>query len=203
VNTSHDTHKYSDDPLIPEELVALRALCAQFQANSFMDDLTGLNSYSAWQHLTRQELRRSFREKWSFSLLLVSLDYFQPFHDYHGVLKSDYCINKVAYIIRQMAQRPGDCASRFGFGDFLISLPKTQVEGAVILAQKIRKNVEDLQIRNRFSPISNWLTVSVGVASVAENLESTLESLSTKADSSMQKVRQSGGNQVQSYHKVR
>jgi diguanylate cyclase (GGDEF)-like protein len=86
-------------------------------------------------------LNRAIRYKSAFSLIMLDIDHFKKINDAFGHLVGDTVLKEISAIIEQTV-RKCDVVSRYGGEEFAIVLPETALKGAVILAERLRKNVE-------------------------------------------------------------
>lgn len=105
------------------------------------------------------------REKLPLSLIMCDVDFFKLYNDQYGHLQGDACLSSVAHAIDYCIRRPADLAARYGGEEFVVLLPNTQAEGAVFVAESIRRKVQELVIDHAASPVCKYVTLSLGVAS--------------------------------------
>lgn len=163
---------------------------------SHRDGLTGLANRRAFDEQIEQEWRRSVRAQGPLSLLMVDVDQFKSYNDKYGHLAGDDCLRRVAQAMYQACKRAGDMVARYGGEEFACILPKTDHEGACVVASAMRANVEALKIRNAVSRISLWVTVSVGAATAWPTRAMQAEGVLTFADSLLYEAKRTGRNRV-------
>ncbi|MFB2938021.1 diguanylate cyclase domain-containing protein [Aerosakkonemataceae cyanobacterium BLCC-F154] len=147
-----------------------------------------------WQHLLIEE-SQGFRFKGNsncLSLIMCDVDYFKPYNDNYGHLSGDFCLQEVAKAIRETVNRPADLVARYGGEEFAVILPNTSAEMAFDIAEKIRTKVKDLQIAHCKSPISQFITLSLGVSSIVPHRESSPEELIAMADRALYRAKEQG-----------
>ena len=127
---------------------------------AFRDGLTGLYNHRYFQELMDNELSRSRRYKKPFSLMMLDLDYFKKINDEYGHPVGDIVLKEVSKTIANTI-RDSDFAARYGGEEFAVVLPETELRGAAILAERLRKAIEQLVIDTKGCRID--VTVSVGV----------------------------------------
>ena len=128
-----------------------------------------------WQQLALQ--------KAPLSLILCDIDYFKRYNDTYGHQAGDDCLQKVARVISEAARQRGDLVARYGGEEFAVVLPQTPCSGAVTVANGIQERVKNLHISHRGSPLSDWVTLSLGVASTIPSGSEKPASLIAAADS--------------------
>jgi diguanylate cyclase (GGDEF)-like protein len=157
------------------------------------DALTGLANRRRLIEILSKEVCRASRYNTPLSLLMIDLDRFKQFNDAHGHLKGDELLKKFAELLEKRI-RTTDMAGRYGGEEFCLVLPNTPLKGAVVIAERIRKAVEDLKIdvENNASPAG--ATVSIGAAEFAQG--ETDENLISAADAALYRAKQGGRNKV-------
>jgi diguanylate cyclase (GGDEF)-like protein len=157
------------------------------------DALTGLANRRRLMEVLSKEVARASRYNTTLSLLMIDLDRFKQFNDTYGHLKGDELLKKFAELLEKRI-RTTDMAGRYGGEEFCLVLPNTPLKGAVVIAERIRKAVEDLKIdvENNASPAG--ATVSIGAAEFAQG--ETDENLISAADAALYRAKQGGRNKV-------
>ncbi len=130
-----------------------------------VDGLTSVSNRRHFDDLLPQEWGRMRREKGELALLICDVDYFKPYNDTYGHLEGDTCLRRIAQAIDNSLQRPSDIVARYGGDEFVILLPNTNLDGALHLADEIHMQVSQLKIKHKQSPISDWVTVTIGACS--------------------------------------
>ncbi len=148
--------------------------------------------YSEWNRIGRNKSNEPL------SILLIDIDNFKQYNDYYGHAAGDLCLQLIAKEMCSSLVRSYDVLARLGGEEFGVILPKTDAVSAKIVAERIRKNVEDLLIPHIKSSIGNIVTVSVGVASYPTDTQDIIEvaDLYDVADKNMYKAKLSGRNQI-------
>lgn len=163
---------------------------------AFLDGLTGIaNRRQLDEHLDR-EWRRLTRRSASISLLMIDIDHFKGLNDHYGHGYGDDCLRRVAGAIADVARRSGDLPARYGGEEFAVVLPDTGIDGALAVAEKIRRSVEDLGLPNVASRVADHVTVSVGVAGSIPRHRGTPQELVNAADRALYRAKSSGRNRV-------
>jgi diguanylate cyclase (GGDEF)-like protein/PAS domain S-box-containing protein len=163
---------------------------------SFMDGLTGISNRRYFDQDLEQEWRRCLREHSPISLIMVDIDHFKLFNDVYGHQAGDDCLKEVAKTLKETLNRPGDLAARYGGEEFGIVLPDTELEGALKVAEILRARVEGLGIPHKNSPVSQWVTISLGVASLIPSVDTSPAQLVTASDRALYRAKAEGRNRV-------
>ncbi|NQE47691.1 GGDEF domain-containing response regulator [Herbaspirillum rubrisubalbicans] len=182
---------------------ALRESQQQLQKTNFelqrltnTDGLTGIANRRYFDYYLGAEWRRARRDAVPLSLLLIDVDFFKRYNDNYGHVAGDTVLRRVAQIIDDTIQRPADLAARFGGEEFAMILPRTPIEGAHSLGQKLCQRIEANQVPHERSDISAWLTVSIGAACVIPGQEQDISELIEMADRRLYLAKQQGRNRV-------
>ncbi len=163
---------------------------------SLIDGLTGIPNRRRFDEVLKSEWKRAFRDKKPISVLMADIDYFKRYNDHYGHLEGDECLKRVAECLQNTLKRPADLAARFGGEEFVGILPATTAEGALKIAETYRESVEALQVEHQESPISDYVTISVGVATIMPSEEQGEEKLVRRADDALYEAKEAGRNQV-------
>ena len=159
---------------------------------AFRDGLTGLYNHRYFQDLMDKELNRSRRYKKPFSLMMLDIDHFKKINDENGHPFGDIVLKKVSKAIKNTI-RDCDFAARYGGEEFAIVLPETELNGAVIVAERLRKNIEQLEIDTKSSGVV--VTVSVGVTSYHPSTDKIGKSeIISEADNALYNSKNKGRN---------
>ncbi|WP_019500559.1 diguanylate cyclase domain-containing protein [Pseudanabaena sp. PCC 6802] len=163
-----------------------------------VDWLTQTANRLRFDEYINQEWRQMAREGAQIALIMADIDYFKDYNDTYGHPEGDRCLQKVARAINQTVKRPRDLVARYGGEEFAIVLPMTDIEGANYLAEQIRTNVKALNIVHEESLIDEYVTVSLGVASMSPIVGSTPSVLIAAADYALYEAKGRGRNCIYS-----
>ncbi|NKB34990.1 MAG: diguanylate cyclase [Pseudomonadales bacterium] len=158
---------------------------------SIEDPLTGLPNRRAMEIDVRHAAAVSQRRSEPYSIAMVDLDYFKKFNDHYGHQAGDDALIHVAHALRN-SKRESDKLFRYGGEEFLLLMPFTQIEGAVIAARRLSKAVSSTRYDHSESPFG-FLTVSIGVAC---NNNEYWEAVVEQADSALYDAKEKGRNTV-------
>jgi diguanylate cyclase (GGDEF)-like protein len=163
---------------------------------SLLDTLTQIANRRRFDSLLRQEWRRCARDEAPLSLVFCDIDYFKRFNDTYGHQAGDECLVRVAQAMEESLNRPADLVARYGGEEFIALLVDTAVDGARMLAERMRSRVEGLRVEHRASGAGAYLTVSLGVASVVPRPALRPEDLVDLADRALYAAKEGGRNRV-------
>lgn len=162
--------------------------------NAITDSLTGLPNRRYFDEALRKEFYRVKRSGAPISLIMFDVDYFKRFNDTYGHLAGDSCLRQIGITLKSAIQREYDIVARYGGEEFVVILPETNLEGALLLAEKIRTLIEALEIFHVKSDVSKFITVSLGVVTAYITSLEKPEDLIVKADEAMYKAKNMGRN---------
>ena len=163
---------------------------------SNQDGLTGLSNRRYFDEYIEAQWKLAIRGQNPFSLLMIDVDNFKQYNDTYGHLAGDEVLKSVAMVMRQRFMRPTDLPARFGGEEFAVILPATPLAPIQSLAESLRKGVEDQCILHRASDVGDYITISVGGASmIPKPVESFLQ-LIDRADEALYEAKELGKNRV-------
>jgi diguanylate cyclase (GGDEF)-like protein len=161
-----------------------------------LDGLTQLANRRCFDEYLEQEWQRLGREQLPLSLIMCDIDFFKNYNDTYGHVTGDDCLRKVSGVIKQSVRRPADLAARYGGEEFVLVLPNTDIEGAVSIAESIRHQLSDLAIPHEDSPVSQFVTLSLGVTCLTPKIDSNPSVLLTAADYALYRAKELGRDQT-------
>jgi len=178
---------------LEKEIELRRELEADLKRQAATDPLTGLYNRRRYEALFLQELRRIRRNGGELSLLILDLDHFKQVNDTLGHSAGDVALKEVSDLCRSHL-RDIDIIGRLGGEEFVIILPDTSMDAAVIVANRLRLAIENTKIV--FKENIFRLTVTIGVAGLTQK-DRDIDSLVHRADAALYKGKQAGRNRVE------
>lgn len=163
--------------------------------HSEVDALTDIFNRRKLDETMESEWQRSSRTKQSIAFLLIDLDNFKKYNDTYGHIEGDMCLRKSAAIMKESLKRSSDMIFRYGGEEFGVILLFTDVNSAEIVAEKIRKNIENSGISHKESDHGH-LTVSIGLTASIGNKDEDYHSMYLEADKALYAAKRSGRNKV-------
>lgn len=164
-------------------------LFAQMQQQALTDALTGCYNRRSFEMQLNRDLQMATRLNQPLSLLMLDLDRFKQLNDSAGHDAGDSALRRLADCFRQEL-RAVDTAARFGGDEFALILPQAYSEGALIVAERLRAAIEQIQI-----PGFGHLTASIGIAAFPIHASSRAE-LIVAADAALYSAKRAGRNRV-------
>jgi len=152
------------------------------------DSLTGLSNRFALDKAMNFELKKAERYERPLSLIIMDVDNFKKVNDNYGHPIGDQVLKQMAALIRDSV-RESDIPGRWGGEEFLVICPETDSTGARILAENLRKHIE-----NNAFPVPGKITVSLGCATLTA--KDSVENLIKRVDQRLYKAKETGRNRV-------
>lgn len=165
---------------------------AQLYEQAITDGMTKLYLHRYFKQRLLDEIKRAARFKRSLALIMVDIDHFKLLNDNYGHQTGDDVLRHVAAILRR-AVRTHDLPVRYGGEEFALVLPETDMTGAVAVAERIRRSIENDYLE--VSGVVLKISASFGV-SVFPDCADDMDSLIKAADVAMYWSKEHGRNQV-------
>ena len=157
------------------------------------DALTGLRNKRYFQEAFEEAFSRALRAKLALSCLFFDLDCFKKVNDTCGHGFGDYVLKTLGALVKDNIRR-GDLAARVGGEEFVIVLPSTNLNNALIVAEKIRSLVANHPFRDQGQ---SWpVTISMGVAALVPQRHQTAADLLRTADQALYQAKRAGRNRI-------
>ena len=165
---------------------------------SMTDQLTGIPNRRSFDMRLRSEWSRALREKTPISMMILDIDFFKKYNDEHGHQQGDFALQSFARVLHDELKRPGDFVARWGGEEFVALLTNTDSAGAMEVAEKVRKNVEEKSIYYSIGlkQTASKITVSIGVNTSEQTNRTTIDDFISKADEALYRAKKQGRNQV-------
>ena len=158
------------------------------------DGLTGLYNYRYFQGILHDEMARAQRYSHLVSLVMVDIDNFKNINDTYGHLSGDAALRSVAGLIWETG-RNTDTVARYGGEEFAVILPETDMKGAAIFAERVRKKIETNLIT--VDNMKTRVTVSMGISVYDPNKgKRDKDEFVKAADKALYNSKNSGKNKI-------
>ena len=172
-----------------------RTLLEQLEKQSNIDYLTGILNRRAMEARLLQEVKNAKRSDTWLSFIMTDVDFFKLYNDSNGHQAGDKCLKRIAKLIDDSCERPTDVVGRFGGEEFVLILPGTNNEGALRVAENLRKTILAQNIP--YGPQNpNPVTLTLGIVSAKGNAIEGIDQLIKDADAALYKGKAQGRNCV-------
>lgn len=177
-----------------KEIERLRSELSSVREEAITDSLTQMLNRNGFKSKLNEMLGDDGSIPEDVSLMVLDIDHFKRINDNFGHLFGDKVIQAVAKVISTNL-RGDDLGVRYGGEEFLVYLPRTLLESAKALAEKIRHSIESSRIKNSITnDVIERITISVGIASQKKG--ESLEQLIERADKALYESKGNGRNRV-------
>lgn len=176
-----------------EQLIVLQK---ELEALSFKDGLTGVANRRMLDSTLEMEWTLARRSHQPLSLIMLDIDFFKQYNDHYGHIQGDDCLKRVAQLLAAAATRSRDLVARFGGEEFIILLPETDAQAAARVAERCRTSIFKEQIAHARSPISQLLTVSLGIGTLTPSAQHTPLAFIEEVDRRLYQAKQTGRNRM-------
>ena len=169
---------------------------AELHKLAALDGLTGVANRRSFDEALETEWRRGLRSQQWLSVVMCDVDYFKHYNDTFGHPAGDLCLKKVAAVLTGTLKRTCDLAARYGGEEFALVLPDTPLEGAMIIAEECRRQIEALAMSNPRSIAAPVVSMSIGVASMIPTQNASIMDLIQRADHALYEAKGNGRNRT-------
>lgn len=169
--------------------LALGARVRDLHHDSYRDALTGLANRRQFDERMREHFQLAVEQRQPLSLLLLDIDHFKRFNDSFGHQAGDRVLQEVARLLQIEVRRPYT-ACRYGGEEFAVIMPQTRASAAAVLAERLRRELR------KASRDDAPLTLSIGIASLADGNCSSPDALFAAADSALYAAKSGGRDRV-------
>ncbi len=158
------------------------------------DPMTKLYNRRYFTEMSESLLDLAKRNKTDTAIIMLDIDKFKNVNDIYGHKVGDDVIVSLSLILREQS-RKSDIVSRWGGEEFVILLPETNVDGALVIAEKIRKVTEDSRIKLENKQELKF-TISLGISKFYHETDTNIEASINRADEALYEAKESGRNKV-------
>jgi diguanylate cyclase (GGDEF)-like protein/PAS domain S-box-containing protein len=184
------------DGLIAELEWRVRERTAELEKLSRTDGLTGVANRRHLDEQFEMEWDRAVRTGQPISIVIIDIDHFKGLNDSAGHGPADQALIALAHELSRIGRRPADLTARYGGDEFVLVLPETGSEGAMVVARQVHAAVHRLDIPNPGSPVTGKMTVTQGVATAWPARKEMSNRLMVAADRALYEAKQAGRDRI-------
>lgn len=180
--------------LLRLDQMAIENLNVELEKLSAEDALTHLANRRSFESFIGREWNRCMRKSLPLNVAFVDVDYFKLYNDLYGHQVGDKCLVRIAHILQSATERSTDMAARYGGEEFILLYADVEPEKVFQNMERIKRKLENERILHGDSPISDFVTVSIGVASTIPSADSSPSELIRQADQALYDAKNAGRN---------
>ncbi len=186
-------YEYSIDNTIKR----LHKIQANLEETIKIDSLTNIFNRRYFDTIFPQQIKISKRNNKYLALAMIDIDNFKSYNDTYGHQAGDEVLKSVAQSFKSSLKRPDDYVFRLGGEEFGVLYQLNKKENALVVANKICKNIERLKIAHSENSVSPFVTVSIGVHIVKPQDKHDCDDIYKIADDALYVAKQNGKNRVE------
>ncbi|MCX6072753.1 MAG: diguanylate cyclase [Campylobacterales bacterium] len=174
----------------------LQHLNTKLEHASYTDTLTGIFNRRYFNLVYEREFKRALRSAHPITFIMVDIDFFKQYNDTYGHLQGDIALQNVAHVLKSSLLRPGDFVFRLGGEEFGVILTDANCSDTHKMAERLRFNVETLDMEHKGNKNLGILTISLGAICITPIAGMNNETLLQSADTNLYAAKERGRNQV-------
>ncbi|MBL0708666.1 MAG: diguanylate cyclase [Sulfurimonas sp.] len=160
------------------------------------DGLTSLYNRRHFDSIFSQQIEICKREKFLLAFVIIDIDYFKQYNDIYGHQEGDEVLKSVSKVFKANLRRPDDYSFRLGGEEFALLYHAKNDLDASKLSEKVRIDVESLEIEHTGNKVSNFLTISSGISIIDENVRYSSQEIYKTTDEALYKAKHTGRNKT-------
>ncbi len=172
------------------------ALMDELNEIATYDALTGIPNRRSFDATVTDEWNHTLRAQSPLSIVLCDIDCFKKYNDALGHQAGDECLRDVAQVMRSILQRPIDSVARYGGEEFVYIFPFTDIKGAENMINLLHDRLAAKKIAHPDSEVSNYVTLSAGIASLTPTSKHSIRELIAAADDALYRAKDEGRNRT-------
>ena len=173
-----------------------RSFESKLEEQARTDGLTKLANRRHFDEQLEKEWKRALRNGSSLSLAMLDIDFFKLYNDNYGHQAGDEVIKKVAECLKIKVQRASDTVARYGGEEFAIIMVDCTEQEAVLFMNKLVRSIEELTILHAYSSCSEFVTCSMGLATLEASQDVEYSQLLRLADNALYRSKAKGRNNL-------
>jgi len=183
-----DVRKRAEDKILQ--------LQKELEVLSYRDALTGIANRRMFDQILDVEWNKGRALGEPLSLIVVDIDFFKQYNDCYGHPQGDACLKEVASVLDAGAARTRDLCARMGGEEFALVLPGTDARAALEVAERCARLLARAAIPHRCSSVSDFVTCSMGIATVVVGSHDNPHALIDLADTRLYQAKKTGRNRA-------
>lgn len=164
------------------------------------DGLTGVYNHRFFHDTLREKITLCEKENTPISVLFIDIDYFKHYNDLYGHQKGDEILKTIGSLLKSLVRKE-DIVARYGGEEFSIILPATDENEAMILAENIRKKIEETYFEGEEYQPNGKITVSIGISVYPYKAKNDVD-LIKSADDALYRAKFFNKNRVETYTSI-
>ena len=161
---------------------------------AYYDALTGIYNRRFFDENLKRLLKTLSHSGGTLSLMMIDIDFFKIYNDTYGHSEGDNYLKIVAETLSKSIARADDFVARYGGEEFAVVLPNTDEFGARLVAERLLKNIRDLNIPHEKNDAANCVTISIGVITGKTEYTQKTDDYIKRADEMLYISKQNGRN---------
>lgn len=192
---SHDQDQSKERINQISEGIDLRIKTEEIKLQSEIDSLTGIPNRRKFLQFLNTQWDHSKIHGHFLSLVIIDIDFFKEFNDNYGHPEGDKCLISIAKLLTGLLEKRY-LLSRYGGDEFIAILPQTTPAEALTVAETMRHAILDAKICHQHSSISDYVTITLGVASLIPTDALSINDFIKKADDALYEAKRNGRNKT-------
>lgn len=164
------------------------------------DGLTAVYNHRYFHDVLKEEIIFSEKKNKPVSMIFIDIDYFKHYNDLYGHQKGDEVLKGIGIILKDSVRKQ-DIVARYGGEEFGIILPNTTENEAIIIAERIRKNIESTYFEGEENQPNGKLTASIGISVYPDKAKNDMD-LIKSADDALYRAKFFNKNRVETYTSI-
>ncbi|MFK3973564.1 GGDEF domain-containing protein [Pseudomonas sp. NPDC087358] len=182
--------------LVQERTAELEEVNRQLEELSRRDALTGLANRRQFEEMKMHEFELARAHGTPLAVLMCDVDFFKLYNDSYGHAQGDECLKLVSGVLKSIFRRKGDLAARYGGEEFAVLLPGVELNEALMTAEKMRSMLAAREVVHAASIVSQFVTLSIGVAVYDPQTMGHFDQLLKQADDALYRAKGQGRDRV-------
>lgn len=197
LSTSSEVRRlYQDLENLRRDLLSSIELSHSLEHMVRVDPLTQIPNRLLFEEELKKEWGRAKRDNETLAVIIGDIDHFKEYNDHYGHPAGDRCLVTVAQTMQRALSRPSDVLARIGGEEFAFLLPRTNLSGAISVAELMHEKILAMKLPHEASPVVNQVTLSFGVASSSDATVSSPADLVRVSDLALYEAKRRGRNQI-------